>query len=108
VKIATAFNNTSGQAYEFEKFVCYAMSVSLCVLRFELTENDTRPAEVQQQTFTNWGRYLQSCIMDGDSDVRWLYTILITLFALRPTGFFNYLLCVHNGHNYVIGDVHPS
>ncbi|XP_001946888.1 BRCA1-associated protein isoform X1 [Acyrthosiphon pisum] len=38
------------------------MSVSLCVLRFELTENDTRPAEVQQQIFTNWDkRKIMSC-----------------------------------------------
>ncbi|XP_025203555.1 BRCA1-associated protein [Melanaphis sacchari] len=41
------------------------MSVSLCVLRFELTENDTRPVDAQQQqqkTFTNWDkRKIMSC-----------------------------------------------
>lgn len=51
------FKISSRRLYESDKFVCYAMSVSLCVLRFELTENDTRSAEAQQQTFTNWGRY---------------------------------------------------
>lgn len=56
------FNISSGRAHGRDKFVCYAMSVSLCVLRFELTENDTRPAEAQQQTFTNWDkRKIMSC-----------------------------------------------
>lgn len=40
-----------------ETLICYAMSVSLCVLRFELTENDTQPDEAQQQ-LTNWGKLL--------------------------------------------------
>lgn len=36
------------------------MSVSLCVLRFELTEDDTQSTqsdEPQQQTLINWGTY---------------------------------------------------
>lgn len=43
-----------GRVYELAKVVCYAMSVSLCVLRFELTGDDS---QVQPQTLTNWGRY---------------------------------------------------
>jgi len=38
------------------KIICNAMSVSLCVLRFELTEYDTPSDEAQQQTLTNWGK----------------------------------------------------
>lgn len=33
------------------------MSVSLCVLRFELTEETSHLEEAQQQNLTNWGRY---------------------------------------------------